>query len=310
MKHTNAKPRLGLWPALLETGLILAFLGLFLNVFVCKPQGIYQDERLITLPFVLLGSRGHERLDGANVQKPMDDGQQPGDVPPETAPAPPTEPTETQPKPKEFQVPVYGQDEGYFDDVLLIGDSRICGLRDYARLGRADYFCDVGATVFSVWGMTASDKGFGSQTLSELLASKNYGKIYISLGLNESGYPLYKVTEGYEKLIGRIQEAQPDAIIVLNSIMTVSREKAASASQFSLENLGKLNQEIAVLADGRQVFYLDANEEFADGEGYLPDEMSADGCHLYGCYYEQWARWLCQSVEELNRQAGEAENQS
>lgn len=304
MKHTTNRQGIGLWPALLETGVILAGLGLLLNLFVCKPQGIYQDENLITLPFVMLSNRGSADPDGAASQK-TPTAQQNNSVPPETVPESSAEPTETQPK--EFQVPVYGEDEHYFDDVLMIGDSRICGLRDYARLGKADYFCEVGTTVFSVWGQTASDEDFESQTLAELLASKTYGKIYISLGLNESGYPLYKVMDRYAELIGKIQEAQPDAIIVLNSIMTVSREKAASASQFSLENLRSLNQEISQLADGQRVFYLDVNEEFANGDGYLPDEMSADGCHLYGRYYEQWAKWLCQSVEELNRQLGKTE---
>ena len=31
---------------------------------------------------------------------------------------------------------------------------------------------------------------------------------------------------------------------------------------------------------------------FTDEEGYLPDDMSSDGCHLYGKYDVQWEHWI------------------
>ena len=315
MKKNRKKSFLVLWCALLVTGVLIAGLGAFLKYTICKPLGIFQDENIITLPFVMLSSRGLEQSAGdleqpkqdQNINRPAAKPNQPT-IPATTAPQevttepttlPPETDPPTEPEPR-FQVPVYREDESYFDDVLFIGDSRTCGLRDYNRLGEADYFCNVGMTVFSVWGETASDYTFSGATLSELLANRTYGKIYISLGINECGYPLDMLTEAFQKLVSRVREAQPDAIIVLSSVMTVGREKAASASYFSLENLELVNAAISSLADGETVFFLDVNEAVADEEGYLPDEMSSDGCHLYGIYYENWSRWLCESVAQLN----------
>lgn len=297
---------MALWIALILTGLLIAGLGAFLKYVVCKPLGIFQDENIITLPFVMLSSQGLEQTaDSIDKQSPepvAPKPQVPATRPPTEPPAtePPTLPP-TEPEPR-FQVPVYREDEHYFDDVLFIGDSRTCGLRDYNRLGDADYFCNVGTTVFSVLGQTASDEDFSDLTLSELLDRKTYGKIYIALGINECGYPVDTLMEKFAALISTIQAAQPDAIIIMNSVMTVGREKAASASYFSLDNLENLNTAISGLADGKRIFYLDVNEALADEDGYLPDEMSSDGCHLYGVYYEDWSRWLCESVEALNRQ--------
>ncbi len=304
------KPFLVLWIALLLSGAIVAGLGAFLKYTVCKPLGIYQDESIITLPFVMLSGKNPQAGPGKKEPTLPTSPTQPSTQPPTTATVPTepsTSPTEapttlppTEPLPH-FQVPEYRVDESYFDDVLFVGDSRTCGLRDYNRLGKADYFCNVGMTVFSVLGDTASDESFSAMTLTELLSQRTYGKIYIALGINECGYDVDTLMESFHTLIDRIEEYQPDAIVVVTSIMTVGRGKAASASYFSIENLAKINTALSGLADNKTVFYLDVNEAFADEEGYLPDYMSSDGCHLYGEYYENWCRWLCSSVAELNK---------
>lgn len=69
---------------------------------------------------------------------------------------------------------VYGQDESFFDDALFIGDSRMVNVANYARLGNADYFADVGMTVFKMFSTTASDKDFGATDLASLLRSREY----------------------------------------------------------------------------------------------------------------------------------------
>ena len=58
---------------------------------------------------------------------------------------------------------------------------------NYARLGSADYFADVGMTVFKMFSTTASDKNFGATDLGSLLRSKQYSHIFVMLGLNEAG---------------------------------------------------------------------------------------------------------------------------
>lgn len=201
--------------------------------------------------------------------------------------------TPTMPTP---EAPVYGEDESYFDDTLFIGDSRTVGLRDMARLGNADYFCNVGMNVYSMFREGSSDKAYSYQRLESLLSEKTYGKIYISLGINEAGYSIDSLRSKFAESISRIQSLQPGAIIIINSVMTVSRSKASSSYAFRIERLAEINAMLQELADGKRVFYIDVNEVLADEAGYLPSEYSADGCHLYGKYYGVWAKYICDNA--------------
>lgn len=73
-------------------------------------------------------------------------------------------------------------------DALFIGDSRTVGIMEYAGIQDADFFCNVGMSVFSAQKVRVSVKSVGKVTLKELLSHKKYGKIYIMLGINELGY--------------------------------------------------------------------------------------------------------------------------
>ena len=61
-----------------------------------------------------------------------------------------------------------------------------------------------------------------------------------------------------------------------------------------------MNTGIKALADRERIRYIDANTYFADEEGYLPSEMTADGCHFYVSGYQDWARWIFENAKTLN----------
>ena len=312
-----------LFTVLLVSGVLLTAFGLYLKTDLPAEYDIYRGENPIALPFVLFADG--KLLDALDVEesssttvsgiypevqpettqpsretKPLERTQITMELPPsgkaeipETTAetAPPTEPEPT--------YPVYGEDESYFDDALFIGDSRLCGLRDYARLGDADYFCDVGMTVFNVWDRLACDADFSSTDLASLLETRHYGKVYITLGINECGYPMDSFKSEYRNMIAAIRAAQPDAVIVLQSIMAVSRGYAASAGYFEPERLAVLNEFIASLADGERLFYIDVNEIVTGEDGYLRQELSWDGCHLYAKENALWASWLCSCTPQV-----------
>ena len=81
------------------------------------------------------------------------------------------------------------------DDALFIGDSRTVGLMEYAGIDGADYFCTVGMSVYNIHKKPVSVPNVGKVTLTELLNSKKYGKIYIMLGINEVGYKFSSTVE-------------------------------------------------------------------------------------------------------------------
>lgn len=294
---------------LLVSTLLVAGLGAYLKYEVLQPFGLFQEKSLIELPFAVMRDPA--------AQFALKNLRQEETEPPTEAP---TEPAATSgydqsavavSRPMELRfpfqtiIPIVTEPpvvvtEDWFDDALFIGDSRVVGLRDYARLGKADYFCSVGLTVFDAVKIKLSDKNFSATNLETLLRTKRYGKVYISLGLNDCGYPSDMLMRGFETLIDTVQENQPDAVIVLHGMIAVGRKKASSKWYFSMDNLNKINEAISELADGDKIRYIDANEHFADEEGYLPSWRSSDGCHFDVAGYREWAQWILDNASTLN----------
>ena len=286
---------------ILLVGAMVLGIGVYFKYSVFKPLGLYQEESAAALPFMLLAdgrmqkdlrlALGGETEPQATIPAPTQPVTQP---PVSQTTAPVTEEPTQEPTVPPVTAPVQTEPVAldWYDDVLFIGDSRTVGLRDYCRIGNAEFFCTVGMTVFDYPDTWAGDENFDSQTLDSLLSSRAYGKIIISLGLNEIGYPHDKVMEAYGEMLEFIRERQPDAYIILQSVMTVGREKVRDAWYYAPENIYALNEQIMALADGEKIFYIDPNEEFADAEHFLLSDMSGDGAHLYVNQYPRWVEWL------------------
>ncbi|MDO4294675.1 MAG: GDSL-type esterase/lipase family protein [bacterium] len=180
----------------------------------------------------------------------------------------------------------------YFDDALFIGDSRTVGLSEYGDLGAADVFADTGMSVFKIFETQISVKSEGKLTLEELLSQKSYAKIYIMLGINEMGYPYESTVAKYQKLVDRVRELQPSALLFLQANLHVTKEKSEANPMYSNEKINQLNQAIQEMTDGSTSFYLDVNELFDDDTGSLAPEYTVDNAHVLGKYYAEWARWI------------------
>ena len=296
---------------LIMTAVLIADIGAYLKYSILVPMELYQDESIVAVPFLLLADEEFMRsltlnkeaaepaVNDMNSADPTEQIVQPETEPPtEAATEPlsesPTEsPTELVTEPPTEPITV---DESWFDDALFIGDSRTQSMQAYAPLGKAHYFCDTGMSVFHVRYAKCSNESYRTTDLSGLLSQYTYGKVYIMLGINGMHRSHDEILAEYQNLIDLIREKQPDTVIVLNGIMTVGRYKAASRAYYSIDNIYSLNEKIAKLAVGDKMFYIDVNELVADEEGYLPDEMSKDGCHLYGKYYIDWSQWLIETA--------------
>ena len=315
---------------LLLSAILIGAVGAFLKYGLLRPLGIHREERIMEIPFVILADdvlsyEVSTAYEGLQLQQEETLNETMSDTEPinqlTTAPSvvpllteatepliteretvAPTEPTETVPcsNPSEMEeietTPVYQKvDEDWFDDVLFIGDSRTVGLRDYARLGDADYFCKVSMSLFNVLEWETSDEDFKSATLDEVLQSHTYGKIYIHLGLNEVGQNKEEILIQYRKLLDLIQIHQPEARIILQAMMSVTKEKAKT-EYFSLENIQTVNSMIRSLAEEEGFIFEDVNCWIADEDGYMYKEMTFDGCHLYGKGYLEWSQWIWDSA--------------
>ena len=221
-------------------------------------------------------------------EKPKDDTKQTENT---EKPAAKPETPETKPSNGYVKAP-----DGYFDNALIIGDSRAEDLKYYGKIDGADFFTVVGLSIYNVEKKT-TEVGGVETNLTDLLTKKKYGKIYIITGVNECGYNIKQTVKKYGAFIEKIKELQPDAIIYANAnIHLTKKESDKNIYDCNNSNLNALNEGIKGLSDGKTVYYLDVNPIFDDENGNLRSEYTGDGTHLYAKYTIKWADWLKNNV--------------
>lgn len=290
---------LTLLAVLLVSSMLMALIGVAIRYTVGREIQQLQSGPAVAVPLMVLADPMLLRVpepeppatDTETLSKPTETPS--GSRIPSIAPVPESDGTQTGDTATE-QTPAvtFGTvEETYFDDALFIGDSRTVGLSQYGRLGQADYFADVGLTVFNVWDTALSDTNFSRQTLESLLSGRSYGKIYLMLGINELGYPMDSLLSRYQSTVSTITKLQPQADLLLCANLHVTRTASAATSWLTMENLRRLDTEIEAMADGEHIFYLDVNPTFCDEEGYLKEDVTGDGVHPYAAGYAVWADW-------------------
>ena len=181
-------------------------------------------------------------------------------------------------------------DESYFDDALFIGDSRTVGLRDYTSLPEhADFYCETSLTIYKV--LEEDFNGLG--TIREAIEAKDYGKIYLMVGINELGRGTTEdYMEKYAEVVDTLRAWEPDAKLIIQGVMRVSGEKNSKDPIFNNSNINARNNAVATLADNKDIFYIDVNEVVCDEEGNLNEEYTFDQIHLLGVYNDLWKEFL------------------
>ena len=147
-------------------------------------------------------------------------------------------------------------DNSYFDDAAFVGDSRTDGFMIYSGIGTGKNLTSNGLSIFKLGEKKALTIDGEKYTLLEALAMERYGKVYLSLGVNELGY---QNDEGfYTSYCAAIDEIR---------LMRQAAEE-------------------------KQVVFLDLYSEFVDENNELPAEASRDGVHLGKEYCQQWLAYL------------------
>ena len=299
------------------TAAAVALSGYRLKKQVIEPLDLerYMDMSVFELPFL---ARTDEEL-----MFYVDNAQQllakPSDTTTSAAPSEPTKPTEptttppatsageTTPQPPQPTVtPVAsgpttefpdGVEDHWFDNTLFVGDSRMDGLELYCPMSGADYFCEPALTIGSVMTKTLDGK-----TFQQVLSGKTYDKIIVNFGLNEAGNSELWFKTSTEKFIQTVRAAQPNAKIIFNAIMPVTKGYVTSSkygSSFEPDVLQKRSQIFASYANGLDIFYIDCTSYFADSDGYLYKELTGDGCHPTSKHYKTWFRWMRYALAQL-----------
>ena len=213
----------------------------------------------------------------------------------------------TQPAPASEAV-----DNSYFDDAAFVGDSRTDGFLIYSGIGTGKNLTSNGLSIFELEEKKALTIDGKEYTLMEALALEQYGKVYLSLGVNELGYfDDQGFYDSYCKAIDDIKALQPNAVIYIQGLIPLNEEKIAATTgrtYLTNDHLRVYNDLMRQAAQEKQVVYLDLYSEFVDENGALPADASEDGVHLSKEYCQRWLEYLkthTVSYDTLYPQGGE-----
>ena len=268
---------------------------------------------VVCVVLLLLPALGRSTQQTAGVPSPAPSDAMP-QVSPEMPDVSPVEPTETPaptpvptptPAPTPSVSPTASEanrevDMSYFSDALFIGDSRTEGLQLYSGIEGATFFCYKGITIFDVMAedpkkvVTLDGNKYSVVGALEHTAGQ-FGKVYISLGVNELGY--YDDQGYHDKfcaLIDEVRRTQPDAVIYLQNVVTVNPELCAKnwPSYVNNEKVNTYNEILDQVAEEKEVVLLDLHSALGTSDGILAKENTSDGVHFNKAWYQEWLRYL------------------
>ena len=190
---------------------------------------------------------------------------------------------------------------GYFSDALFVGDSRTDGLAMYSSLNQeADFLSKTSLSIYNLteWTLFYRTPGADKREMkfADLLSEKQYGKIYLSVGINELGTGIDNYTGAFRQVIEEVKTLQPEADIYVEAIMDVTAAKSASDATINNQRIAERNEMLMLLADEEAVYYIDMNPSVTDEAGNLLPEITNDGVHLKANEYERWVAYLKDNV--------------
>jgi lysophospholipase L1-like esterase len=107
-------------------------------------------------------------------------------------------------------------------------------------------------------------------------------------------YSTSEILEGITAIVNEIRRRQPDTKILLLGIFP--RSKAFSEQR---GRLLQINQALAKLDDGKQVFYLDFGSQLIEKDGSISKDIMPDALHPNEAGYRIWAAAIEPKLKEL-----------
>lgn len=189
--------------------------------------------------------------------------------------------------------------KSYFDDAVFIGDSRTEGFMLSAGLSNATFYSHKGITVKTVFTEPAIKMGGSKVSIMDALAQTEFSKVYIMLGINETGWVYSSMfIESYAQIIDKIKEINPDAEIYVQQILPVSQKVSQEHRYIKNKRIRKYNKLLQEMAAEKEVYYVDVAKAVENEEGVLPEDAAVDGIHLKKDYCKKWLEYLKTHVVE------------
>ena len=186
-------------------------------------------------------------------------------------------------------------------DVNFLGDSIT------RRWGALDYPDFLAHWTRTFHGWNAGNFGWGGDRTENILWRLENGEldgvdpkvIVLLAGTNNVGAEqgdearVADVTRGLKAIVDSCRKKAPAATIVLTAIFPRNDNSSA------MPTLGRINLNLAKMADGKGVRFLDVSPKLADAKGVPFEGMMVDGLHLSLKGYDVWAAGLRPILAEL-----------
>jgi len=181
-------------------------------------------------------------------------------------------------------------------DIYFVGDSitRRWGTKD------PQYHELLENWTTNFFGWNAGDFGWGADLTQNILWRLENGEldgvnpkiIVILAGINNVGTrpggdeKIEDITRGLKAIVKTCQEKAPGAMIILTGIFPRNDNMAV------VPEINKINENLAKMADGKKIRYININDQIADKDGKLLPGMSLDKFHPTAKGYQHWANAL------------------
>jgi lysophospholipase L1-like esterase len=186
-------------------------------------------------------------------------------------------------------------------DVYFVGDSIV------RRWGATDYPNLLANWTANFYGWNAANFGWGADRTEHILWRLQQGEldnvhpkvIVLLAGTNNVGIgptgesKVADVVRGLKAIRDVCRQKAPGAVLVITGILPRNDRMTL------MPDIIRINDDLARLAEGRSVRYLNVNDRLADQEGRLFEGMMNDGLHPTIKAYQIWADALKPILTEI-----------
>lgn len=139
------------------------------------------------------------------------------------------------------------------------------------------------------------DNTFGVLARLDMVVKAVPKKVFLLIGINDLSRALPKevILNNYERIINYIRTNSPKTTLYVQSVLPLYEPLTTAAYlKNKKDSILQLNIGIRQLADKYKLTYINLHEVFADGNGDLKKEYTADGIHVKPAAYVLWIDFL------------------
>lgn len=203
------------------------------------------------------------------------------------------------PRHKQF-LEIVAKGEG---DVVFIGDSITQGWEGAGKKAWADTFAPLKAVNLGIGGDQTGHVLWRITEGKELAPLKPKAAVIMIGTNNTGGHSADDIAGGIKAIVEELRTQKPEMKILLLGVFPrgggVKKEDTAAPADKLNPKIKQINDQIAKLADDKNVFYKDIGNKFLNKDGELSRVIMPDLLHLSSAGYDIWAAAIKDDLQKL-----------